>query len=84
MQVLQEALLPFLAGFPTSRLKLITMYIEQRRAADRRAADSAKLETVVALRTGGDGGGGGGTGVRISGGGGRVGRASPVTFTPIR
>lgn len=37
-QVLEEALLPFLANLPTSRLKLITMYIEKRRAEDHRSA----------------------------------------------
>lgn len=44
-QVLEEALLPFLASFPTSRLKLITMYIEQRRAKDRAAAAAASAAT---------------------------------------
>lgn len=39
--MLEEALLPFLANFPTSRLKLITMYIEQRRAKDRVGAGAA-------------------------------------------
>lgn len=34
-------MLPFLANFPTSRLKLITMYIEQRRTKDRAAASAA-------------------------------------------
>lgn len=40
-QVLEEALLPFLANFPTNRLKLITMYIEQRRARDKLATAAA-------------------------------------------
>ncbi|CAM9791989.1 unnamed protein product [Ectocarpus sp. 4 AP-2014] len=40
-QVLEEALLPFLANFPTNRLKLITMYIEQRRARDKLASAAA-------------------------------------------
>lgn len=39
--MLEEALLPFLAGFPTSRLKLITMYIEQRRVKDSHAVAAA-------------------------------------------
>lgn len=60
-QVLEEALLPFLSGFPTSRLKLITMYIEQRRARDQRAVlaneKNNNLFGAVDSRSGGVAGG---------------------------
>lgn len=67
-QVLEEALLPFLSGFPTSRLKLITMYIEQRGARDQR--DRA-AKGVANESKGGVGGVGGS-------------KMSPVMLTPIR
>ncbi|CAN0210355.1 unnamed protein product, partial [Ectocarpus sp. 8 AP-2014] len=51
-QVLEEALLPFLANFPTNRLKLITMYIEQRRARDKLAAAAAAAGTGSASTPG--------------------------------
>eukprot|EP00903_Cladosiphon_okamuranus_P018792 g17287.t1 len=50
-QVLEEALLPFLANFPTTRLKLITMYIEQRRVKDNRTA-AAAAAAAAATNTG--------------------------------
>lgn len=77
--MLEEALLPFLSGFPTSRLKLITMYIEQRRARDQR--DRASKAAVNGNWGGGE------RGVTAGGAGGvRGGKAlmSPVVFTPIR
>ncbi|CAN0531593.1 unnamed protein product [Ectocarpus sp. 8 AP-2014] len=72
-QVLEEALLPFLANFPTNRLKLITMYIEQRRARDKLAAaagtGSASTPGFATVKPGASG---------------AVAATTATRFTPIR
>ncbi|CAM9859698.1 unnamed protein product [Ectocarpus sp. 6 AP-2014] len=78
-QVLEEALLPFLANFPTNRLKLITMYIEQRRARDKLAAAAA----AAAAGTGSASTPGFAT-VKSAGASGAVAATTATRFTPIR
>ncbi|CAM9267704.1 unnamed protein product [Ectocarpus sp. 12 AP-2014] len=75
-QVLEEALLPFLANFPTTRLKLITMYIEQRRARDKLASAAAAAGTGSASTPG--------FATVKSGAGGAVASTMATRFTPIR
>lgn len=75
-QVLEEALLPFLANFPTNRLKLITMYIEQRRAREKLAAAAAAVDTGAVSMPGF---------ARVeSGGSGAMTAATATRYTPIR
>eukprot|EP00752_Nemacystus_decipiens_P012648 g11203.t1 len=87
-QVLEEALLPFLAKFPTGRLKLITMYIEQRRVKDNRAAAAAAAVAAATAAT--NGGAAGLVDMKSAGNGGAWATAARETsvqatlFTPIR
>lgn len=71
IQILEEALLPFLSGFSPCRLKLITMYIEQRRAKDHGAAIDKERMSQIARSMGRP---------DILGGV----SSSPVIFRPIR
>ncbi|CAM9196819.1 unnamed protein product [Ectocarpus fasciculatus] len=75
-QVLEEALLPFLANFPTNRLKLITMYIEQRRARDKLAAAAAAAAAGTEAATS--------PGFARVESGGSVAAVAATRFTPIR
>ncbi|CBJ26850.1 OSJNBb0002J11.18 [Ectocarpus siliculosus] len=77
-QVLEEALLPFLANFPTNRLKLITMYIEQRRARDKLAAAAAAAAGTGSASTPGF------ATVKSAGASGAVAATTATRFTPIR
>ncbi|CAM9417422.1 unnamed protein product [Ectocarpus sp. 13 AM-2016] len=76
-QVLEEALLPFLANFPTNRLKLITMYIEQRRARDKLASGAAAAAGTGSASTPGF------ATVKL-GASGAIAATMATRFTPIR